>query len=862
MQRKFPTIILFLCCLAMAAAGHAVFLYQWSRDHYMAGINDGLSQMLPFKKLLYEQYTSGEFFYSFEFGLGAGTFSELSYYFSTSIVFLTTVVFVFLFESAGIFASPDVLFWANAAVFVSIVRLAFVLFIAAKLFNYLGAAKGPAFIGAVLYGITGMYFRHAVYWEFFADAFLWLPLLLFGAEKIFREQKPGWFLLAISISLFDNFYFSYINFLLAGIYIAVRFFWRLADNEAPRIKAALQFLAAGLLGIGISAVSFIPAVYAYLNNHRPPFQQDIEWFDFTDNILFTSRFIILPAIFVLFLFALPLYRDRLFRFFAVLGVIGIGLHFSPMAGSAFNGFSAPQYRWEYFLSLAAGGVVAAGLTRLHMLTQRQFAFAALCAIAAYALAASTDLRFEAEAPWTLLTASILLITFVLLFGAFVKNYRIARWALMVFILVSQVISANVYQMENILEAGGIEAVNKTLLTGADYDDPEIRSLLEQIGERENNGLYRIEWMEGVRNNTPIVQDFRGLSAYSSILNKNLLYFYLYDLEIDMGRESVSRYAGLGNRANLHSLLQGGYTIREKGDPNVPFGFLEIVSSDHYAVYENSHPLPFVRPASEVYQERQLADAHPLVREQAMLKGIILDNGQESSPIPEIEEQTENYRILPTDASYENGRLNVTGESGGLDLIQEGPSFEEGDLFVSFHLENISPSTGFPLTVNGYETTRKANDSIYRTYVDDITIRVPASDTIQIRLPEGSFEMSDFEIFHEPYEILKSEANEKSGLHNLQLDGSHVTLEYDNVAADPYLALAIPYERGWSARVNGEKVDVLKANYAFTGIPIQEGTNQIDLQYRPPFFAGALVVSVVSLLLSSLLLFRNRKNRRH
>lgn len=858
MQRKVPNLILLASCLIVAAAGHAVFLFQWSRDHFMAGINDGLSQMLPFKKLLYEQYTNGEFFYSFDFGLGAGTFSELSYYFSTSIVFLITVAAVFLLEATSILSSPDILFWANAAVFISILRLAFVLFAATKLFHYLGATQIPAFAGAVIYGISGMYFRHAVYWEFFADAFLWLPLLLFGAEKIFREQKAGWFLLGVSISLFDNFYFAYINFLLAGIYIGVRLFLPLASQEIPRLKAIGLFLSTGLLGFGISAVSFIPAVYAYLNNHRPPFQQEIAWFDFEDNVLFTSRFIILPAIFVLFLFSSALYRNRLFRFFAVLGIIGIVLHFSPIAGSAFNGFSAPQYRWEYFLSLAAGGAVAVGLSQIHIITSRQLAVAAIASIAAYVLVASSDPTFDSGAPWTRLTILVLTVTAILLFSVRKLPHRWTMGMLIGFIIIAQIVSTNIYQIENILKAGGIEKVSKSLIDGPEYDNPEIQRLLQKIHARENNGFYRIDWMEGVRNNTTIVQDFRGLSAYSSILNKNLLYFYLYDLEIDMGRESVSRYAGLGNRANLHSLLQGKYAIREKGDSNVPYGFSEIFASTHYAVYENNYPLPFARPASVVYQERQLADAHPLVREHAMLEAIILDNDQKTMPLAEADEMTENYRLQPSNASFENGRLEITGESGGIDLIHEGPAFTEGDLYVSFHLQSASPGTGFPLTVNGYETSRKANDSIYRTYADDLTLRIPAAETIRIRMPAGTYELTELQVFEEPYDILKAQAQENPALRSLHIDGSKVTLEYDNSDADSFLALAIPFERGWSAAVNGVETEVQKANYAFVGIPIQKGTNSIELTYRPPFFTVSLIVTLFSLMLAFFYLFQSKK----
>ncbi|OHX54849.1 hypothetical protein BB776_05645 [Planococcus salinarum] len=143
MLKKHPFWRLLLVSFALAILAHGVFLYQWTQGQYMTGINDGLSQMMPFKHLLYEQYTNGEFFYSFDFGLGAGTFSELAYYFSTSIVFLLTIPFVWLMEVSGFIDKPDVLFWANAAVFISIIRMSFVLFITARVFIYMKILIGP-----------------------------------------------------------------------------------------------------------------------------------------------------------------------------------------------------------------------------------------------------------------------------------------------------------------------------------------------------------------------------------------------------------------------------------------------------------------------------------------------------------------------------------------------------------------------------------------------------------------------------------------------------------------------------------------------------------------------------------------------
>ena len=859
MQKLKPFLLFLFLSLLLSTISHAVFLAQWSRGHFMVGINDGLSQMMPFKHLLYEQYTRGEFFYSFDFGLGAGTFSELSYYFSTSIVFLISVVVVAALQALQIIHTTDVLFWANAAVFISIIRLAAVLLVTTRFFTYMNISKPAAFIGASLYGISGMYFRHVTYWEFFADAFLWLPILLLGVEKIFRDKKPGWFVVAVAISMIDNFYFAYINLLLTAIYTVFRLFIPLTDDEPSKKSSIFSLVIAGLIGAGISAVSFVPAVYAYLNNHRPSFKQEIPWLDeVVDNILFSSPIIVLPAFFVLILFCWFLYRHKTFRLFALLGIVGIIMHNSPMIGSAFNGFSAPQYRWETFISLVMGGAVAVALDQLHTFTLRRLAIPITLTFLSFWLYTWKDEFFELDSPFSTLSIGALFITVLFLLFYAYRHQPIFKCLLMGTLISWVLLFANLYQTEKILIEGDISQVSEELITGVEYDDPEIKKLIDYIHARETDEMYRIEWMEGVRNNTPIVQGFRGLSAYSSILNKNLLYFYLYDLEIDMGRESVSRYATLGNRANLHSMLQGKYLIRSRGDTNIPYGFTEIHSSAKYRVYENDYVLPFARSTSTVYEEQQLATVSPVMREQAMLTGVVLDRTNTASPLPESTENLLEFDPVAVGATYKDNIIHVVERTGGLNLNLTNPPNSDGDVFVSFHLETKAVDQGFLVEVNDYQTTRKSNQSIYKTFVDDLTIRIPADSTVRIRLPKGTYEITEIQVYSASYESLRKQAAQPDLTSQLSIDGSQVNLNYENMKNDDFLKLSIPYERGWKAQVNGKKVDVLKADFAFMAIPLDSGINNVSLTYQPPFFKLAAAISLVSLLVGLALVFRKRK----
>lgn len=847
---------LFLASLVIAFLSHLFFLTEWFDNRYMVGINDGLSQMLPFKRLLYDSYTNGDFFYSYGFGMGGGTYSQLGYYFSTSIVFILTVIITYGLEILGIIGTPDLSFWADSILVISIIRMAFIITITTGLFRYMNIARIPAFVGAVIYGTSVIYFRHVQYWEFFADAMIMLPILLFGIEKIIREKKAGWFIAAVAINVFDNFYFAFVNFLLAAIYIIFRWINPLSSEEQKIDKQVKQYLLGGLSGFGIGAVSFIPAVYGYLNNYRPPYDGALPLFASPDHLLLDGRIMVLPVFAVILLFLFSLYKNRLYRMFACLTLLAIFMHHSPQIACIFNGFSAPQYRWEYLMALVAGALIAISLSNIHKVSKKELILSGILAFFIYVcsfmisdLSLSSLLTFKVA---YLAIPAVVTILVVIFYG--IKQNNKVLSVLTVLLLVTSLFISNGYQLVKLSHAGTNNEVSKAYMVGDTYNGPETRALIEKIKESEENPLYRIDWMYPTRNNTPITQDFNGFSAYSSILNQQLLFFYYFDLDIDMGRESVSRYGTLGNRANLYSLLAGKYYITKKDDNSIPYGFEKILSEGDYIAYQNMNILPFVRTTKTVYTEEDLAHASPLDRERAMLEGIILPKGYSNGKIvPQSKNLMENVEIRPIYSTYSNGILDVTGKTGGIDLIIKESNPDIKDYFVSFYLKSLERDHFFHMSVNDYETSRKSNISFYKTEDYNMTIRVAADDVISIVVPEGKYELKILELYGEDYRVLESvkEKSDQQAQIPINWSGNKINIKYDNQTDQQYLMLPIPYEKGWSVYINGKKKEILEANYAFIGLALEDGLNEIELVYYPPYFFISLWISIISLVVTLL-----------
>ncbi len=81
----------------------------------------------------------------------------------------------------------------------------------------------------------------------------------------------------------------------------------------------------------------------------------------------------------------------------------------------------------------------------------------------------------------------------------------------------------------------------------------------------------------------------------------------------------------------------------------------------------------------------------------------------------------------------------------------------------------------------------------------------------------------------------------------------------NMESSNLVFFSIPYDDGWSAYVNGEKVDVHKVTYGFVAIECPEGQCEIELKYEMPGLKLGLVATVASLLIFAGYLFICRKS---
>ncbi|MBP5378022.1 MAG: YfhO family protein, partial [Ruminococcus sp.] len=82
----------------------------------------------------------------------------------------------------------------------------------------------------------------------------------------------------------------------------------------------------------------------------------------------------------------------------------------------------------------------------------------------------------------------------------------------------------------------------------------------------------------------------------------------------------------------------------------------------------------------------------------------------------------------------------------------------------------------------------------------------------------------------------------------------------DVKKDGVMFLSVPYEKGWSVYIDGEKAETFKLLQAMLGVRVPAGRHDIELRYTPEGFPLGVTISFVSLVLFVFCIICDRRRR--
>lgn len=80
----------------------------------------------------------------------------------------------------------------------------------------------------------------------------------------------------------------------------------------------------------------------------------------------------------------------------------------------------------------------------------------------------------------------------------------------------------------------------------------------------------------------------------------------------------------------------------------------------------------------------------------------------------------------------------------------------------------------------------------------------------------------------------------------KLKGSHLEGTF-TASPERVLFFSIPFDKGWTVRIDGEKVPAQRAFGTFMAVQAPSGTHTIDLRFVPVGLIPAMIVSVLSVI---------------
>lgn len=762
--------------------------------------------------------------------------------------------------------------------------------------------KNQSFVSTafgIMYAFCG--YMLAYYWNvMWLDAMVLLPIVLLGIERIINHGKSATYIIALSLTMFSNYYMSYMLCIFSVIYFIYYFainnsitsqvnprektsdvIKNLANNKF--LRSGTIFALASLAAAGLMACVLLP-VYGVLKSSSATsgtFPEDFStYFNFYD--FFANHFAgltttirssgndVLPNVYcgVLTIILAPMYfftksisKKEKIGTLVLLSVLYLSFNINKL-NYIWHGFHFPNdlpYRQSFIYSFILVVIAYKTFIRIREFKSKHFAAVGVALLAFVIL--TQELTSKNVTDSTVIFTMILIVLYVLILSIFKdKKYQAASVAaLLVVCVCSEAVMCDTTAVSI--------SVDKTPYV-SDLDDfNDIKGTLDTI---ENDNFYRMELTDLRTRMDPSWYYYNGVSVFSSMATE-----IVSNLQDDLGMMSnrINSYTYNPQTPVYNMMFSLKYLLNNE-TPNVlsaPY-YKSVAQNDTFEAFRNEYYLPIAYCVNEdiaawatedYISNWKLETSEDPFQLQGEFFNLATGFGNPFERLDVSYITYSNIKPFTEDISATSFYFQKENSDADASTTFYVNTEKEGNVYLAFDVTGsnskyVSINSSIGVITHSVEQECVLDLGRYNEN-ETISITIPyeaASGTVKIFL----YTIND-EVFKDGYELLSEGQILTEKFEDNYIKGTVVTRN------DGILYTSIPYDKGWSVYIDGSKVneeDIHKIGQAMLGVNISRGSHIVEFKYDAPGLKIGIIISIFTLLILILLTlcirFR-RKNRK-
>ncbi len=709
-------------------------------------------------------------------------------------------------------------------------------------------------VGSFVYIFCGYALYAGVRHPYFMNPMIYFPLVLLGVEKILDKRSGLLFILSVWLSAMSNFYFFYMIAILTAMYVI----WRLLTiYKRNNFKEGLLMLGKitlySFLGTCMAFVLLLPAMMGLLNSARSDVAYTYSTFYSLSSYKSMFGIFLSPVTghdwtcmgygAIALISVIVLFMQKQYKPLKIAFILLTIMSLMPSVGCIMNGFSYVSNRWLWGYSFLIAFIIAVKWEYSFRLDKKEIIvlLGCLCIYTILCLIFTETRKID-------VVFSLCIAFAVVLFILLIRRFNIYYGQLFVVGCVLINIFGNSFYKYHSYAKEFVDYDD--ILDKIENDDEQYLSSLD------NDTFYRYTGNKTTNNGT-LYTGLHSTQYYWSLENSTITKF-----RKELGLSDnilISSYKTLDSSTILSTLANVKYYAQED---SIPYGYTYIDSN----IWENDNTLPFGYTYSNYISRDTYDNLSSIEKQQALLQGCVIDEDNDNETELTFTNQNVDYDISCDEGiSIENNVIKVTKKNAAITLNFDG--LEKCETYLAINGLNYNGTDEkIKITMNA---TNSNNETIKKTlnYVTPYYQWYSNRDSFMIHFGYDTYAKTSISITFDTigeysYDSIEVQClpmdNYEEQVSNLQQNtledvDFHTNSVYatnkitGNISLDEskYLLFTIPYSKGWSAYVDGEKQELLQANTMYMALYLEEGEHDIVLTYETPGLKYGVMISVIS-----------------